>query len=651
MDHENHNLDSSRPPGIETIKVGQQMLSQGDLKGALEQFRLILEQVDRETPENLLLRIDACNGMIIRAALKKKPASLQRAFQNLVSELEYQQNFNQEIREPIAAKVNSVTETLGSMRAWGAVKKMSRLIFKIVCDETPDSLAHRIRALNNLGSALIAERRFDDAAHIWQCAINDHGEKAKEDCPAPLATIHNNLAELLRLQGEFPLSQQHHQQALNLRLKCFSSEHVLIRQSRFNLAQIQVESYCYYEAEEQIQAYLDSFDSKKAQLTGDYLRAQALQARLLMESGRYLSAEKLINQLARCLPEANLTEGRLEADIHLMRLELAIHINKSNIVQTESARLPQILERAGLPGTVYEARYHLLQGIWANQQETDADFEKAEEYFQKALQLFQTRLNSNHPFIARTIFHLAETFSKTMRQMRGGQTASTAFSIYEQNFGPESIPLLAGLLETAKIVLLQDNFKKSRQLLKLAMSVYKKQPTTSALFVLRLHQYLARTYIGLSQPRVAAFYSRQAWKILSSSIEVPAAQQIAVVDQAFQLSREASHLQDAISLLQRKIELLSEEFHFAHPSVTEATEQLGRMYAEIGEFDNAADQLSKILSVRCSELGEDSPLAIELMELTAQAHKKAGQEEKAKLIEAQIKALNDKSSHVLSDLF
>ncbi len=651
MDHENHNLDSSRPPGIETIKLGQQKLSQGDLNGALAQFRLVIEHVSRETPENLLLRIDACNGLIIRAALKKKPASIQRSFQVLIDELELQQEFNQGIREPIAAKINAVTETLGSMRSWIAVKKMSRLIFKIVCDDTPDSLAHRIRALNNLGSALIAERRFDDAAHIWQCAIDDHGIKAKQSCPAPLATIHNNLAELLRLQGQFPLSQQHHQQALDLRLKCFPENHVLVRQSHFNLAQIQAESYCYSEAEQQIQAYLGSFNLEQDRLNADYLRAQTLQARLLMESGRYLSAEKLVNQLARCLPEANLAAGRLEADVHLMRLELAIHIKKSNIIQSESSRLPHILEEAGLLNTVYEGRFYLLLGILANQQGTDAEFEKAEELLQKALQLFQNRLNSNHPFIAQTIFHLAETFSKSMRQMRGGQTASTAFSIYEQTFGTDSIPLLVGLLETSKIVLLQNNYKKSRQLLKLAMSVYKQHPSTCALFVMNLYQRLAQTYLGLNQPRVAAYYSRQAWKTLSTAMEVPATQKVAVVDQAFQLSKQASHSQDAIALLQRKIELLSEEFHFAHPSVTEATEQLGRLYAELDEHDNAADQLSKILAVRCSELGEDSALALELMELTAQTHRKAGQEDKAKLIEAQIQALDDKSSHVLSDLF
>lgn len=651
MNPENQNSDSSHAPDTETIRLGQEMLSQGDLSGAFDQFRLVLEQVDRNTPENLLLRIDACNGLIIRSALKKKPTSIQRSFQNLKDELELQKNCNQEIREQIAAKINAITETLGAMRSWLAVKKMSRLVFKIVCDNTPDSLAHRIRALNNLGSALIAERRFDDAAHIWKCAIDDHGIKGKQDCPAPLATIHNNLAELVRLQGQFPLSQTHHQQALDLRLHCFPETHVLVRQSRFNLAQIQTESYNYFEAEQQIQAYLDSFDLEKEQLSPDYLRAQTLQVRLLMESGRYLSAEKLVNQLARAIPQASLEAGRLEADVHLMRLELAIRINKTNIIQSESTRLPQIIEDAGLHNTVYEGRLYLLLGLVAQQKGTEADLLESEQNFQRALQQFQSRLTQNHPLIAQTIFHLAETFSKTMRQTRGEQTASTALSIYEQNFGENSIPLLVGLLETSKIILLQNHYRKSRQLLKLAVSVYKQEPSASPLFALNLYERLTETYLGLGKPGVAAYFSRQAWKTVSTSMEVPAAQKVAVVDQAFQLSRQASHAQDAIMLLQRKIELLSEEFHFAHPTVTEATEQLGRLYAELNEYDHAADQLSKILAVRCSELGEDSALAIELMELTAEAHQKAGQEDKAALIETQIKALSDKSSHVLSDLF
>lgn len=650
MNLENHNSDSSSPPGIENIQEGQRLLSQGELSKALKQFKHVLEHTNRETPENLLLRIDACNGLIVRSALKKKPGSIQRSIQVLLDELALQSELNLDIGEQIAARINAVTETLGAMRSWYAVKKMSRLVFKIVCNETPDSLAHRIRALNNLGSALIAERRFDDAAHIWHCAIEDHGAKAAKTCPAPLATIHNNLAELLRLQGEFSRSQQHHQQALELR-SSFPQDHVLHRQSRFNLAQIQAETFHYHEAERNIQAYLDSFNQKQeARLSPDYLRAQALQARLLMETGRYLSAEKLIDQLARSLPQANQEAGRLEADIHLMRFELAIHIHKSNIIQRESARLPQIFEQAGLLNTVYEARFNLLQGILANRQGESESFEKADAYFHKAIEQFQSRLNPNHPFIAQTLFQLAETFSRSMRQMRGGQTAGTALSIYEQGFGTDSIPMLVGVLETSRIILLQNKYEKSKQLLREAMSIYKRHPSTCALFVMNLFQYLAQTYLGLNKPKVAAHYYRQAWKTLESSMELPASQKIEVVDRAFELSRQASHLQDAIMLLQRKIELLGEEFHSAHPSVIEATEQLGRLYLELGEPDHAADQLSKILPLRCTELGEDSAQAIELMKLTAQAYQKAGQEDKAKQIEKEIQAQEEKSSHVLSDL-
>ena len=650
MNLENHNLDSSHSPGIETIQAGQQLLSQGELNEALKQFKRVLEQTDRETPENLLLRIDACNGLIVRSALKKKRGSLQRSFQILIDELDLQSEINLDIREQIAARINAVTETLGAMRSWYAVKKMSRLVFKIVCNDTPEALAHRIRALNNLGSALIAERRFEDAAHIWHCAIEDHGAKAAEICPAPLATIHNNLAELLRLQGEFVRSRQHHQQALELR-SGFPDDHVLLRQSRFNLAQVQAETFHYHEAEQNIRTYLDSFSQKQeTRLSADYLRAQALQARLLMETGRYLSAEKLIDQLARSLPEANQESGRLEADIHLMRLELAIHIHKSNIVQRESARLPQILEQAGLLNTVYEGRFNLLQGILANQRGGEEDFAKADEYFHKAIEQFRNRLNPNHPFFAQTLFHLAETFSRSMRQLRGVQTASTALSIYEQSFGTDSIPMLVGLLEMSRILLLQNSYDKSKQLLRTAISAYKQHPSICALFVMNLFQHLAQTYLGLNKPKVAAYYYRQVWKTLENSMELPASQKIEVVDRAFELSRQVSHLQDAIMLLQRKIELLGEEFHSAHPSVIEATEQLGRLYLELGEPDHAADQLSKILPLRCSELGEDSIQAVELMKLTAQAYRKAGQEDKAKQIEAEIQTLEDKSSHVLSDL-
>lgn len=650
MVFENHNSNSSPTPDVETIREGQKKLAQGDLSAALALFRIVLEHVDRKTNENLLLRIDACNGLIVRAAMKKKPGSVQRALQHLKSELNLQQGLNQEIRESIAAKINAVTETLGAMRAWVAVKKMSRLIFQIVTDETPDSLAHRIRALNNLGSALVAEQRFDDAAHIWRCAIDDHSERGKEICPAPLATIYNNLAELFRLEGRFPTSLKYHAQSLELRLNCFEKNHVLVRQSRFNLAQVQTDSYCFTEASEQVDAFLDSFtDNEKP--SPEYLRAQTLKSRLLMETGRYLSAEKLVNQLARSLPEAGMGAGKLEVDVHLTRLDLAIRLNKPNIVQSESARLPLVLEQANLLHSVYEGRLKLLLGTIARNEGSEAELTKSEEYFQQAAKLFQSRLARNHPLIAQAIFQLAETFSKTMRQSRGHQTANNALVILEQTFGEPSLPLFVGLLEMTKIVLLQEHYKTARKFLKLAASNYQVNPTASAVFVLHFHELLRQTYVGLNKPAVAAYYARQAWKIASNLMEIPASQKSDVVEQALKLSQDVGHSRDAVVLLQRKIELLSEEFHFAHPTVTKATEQLGRLYAKLGEPDHAADQLSKVLTVRCSELGKESPLAIELMELTAKMHRECSQDDKAKEIEEQIQQLSQKSSHVLSDLF
>ena len=629
MNPKNQNSESSPTPDVNTIRAAQKMLAQGDLSGAFGLYRSVLEQVGRYTNSECLLRIDAYVGLIIRSAIMKEPDSVLQGVQKLKTEIELLKNVQKKLWGKIALRINATTETLGSLRSWTAVKRMSRLVFQVVTDEVPNSLAHRIRALNNLGSALVAERRFDDASHIWKCAINDHGEQGKRDCPAPLATIHNNLAELLRLQGRFEFSELNHGQALELRLNCFEQDHILVRQSRINLAQVLSDSFKFAEALEQVQAYLDSFSPDADQQSPEYLRAQTIKARLLMELGRYLSAEKLVNQLARSLPSAGLGVSRLDVDVHLTRLELAIRLNKSKIIQSESTRLPQVLEQAKLLNTVYEARLCLLLGRIACDVGSEVELRQAEELFQKAAKIFRTRLSKSHPLIAQSIFQLAESFTKSKRQKRGSQTANTGLEMMEQVFGEPSIPLIAGLLEMSRVVLLQGHFKSARKLLKLATSNFKANSTASAVFVLRYYDQLRQTYVGLSKPRVAAYFARQAWNTISNEMEVPASQKAIVVDQALKLSMEAGHSRDAIVLQQRKIELLSEEFHFAHPSVTEATEQLGRLYAKLGEPDHAADQLAKISTVRCSFLGEESDQAMELMELTAKMHRDCGQTEKA----------------------
>ncbi|HBN74673.1 MAG TPA: hypothetical protein DD473_02395, partial [Planctomycetaceae bacterium] len=67
-------------------------------------------------------------------------------------------------------------------------------------------------------------------------------------------------------------------------------------------------------------------------------------------------------------------------------------------------------------------------------------------------------------------------------------------------------------------------------------------------------------------------------------------------------------------------------------------------------YSEAARCLSKALPIRCSELGEESPVAVELMQLTADVCREAGQVDHAEELEGQIQQLSDKASHVLSDL-
>ena len=84
--------------------------------------------------------------------------------------------------------------------------------------------------------------------------------------------------------------------------------------------------------------------------------------------------------------------------------------------------------------------------------------------------------------------------------------------------------------------------------------------------------------------------------------------------------------------------------------MAEATEDLARLAEQAGDYDRAAETLSKVLPVRCHELGEDSDEALELIEYAAELNRRAGRSEQAEELDQQAQQITQKASHVLSDL-
>ena len=652
---------SASSPFADSLQQARLLLAQGDLSAAKERWQHLLQQSALRPNQSITgpviaARLSALAGLIELAARKRQSRALEDLILVLKAELERLPSSPSSITltdsetAAVAEELNSLCESLGGLRNWRAVKRISRLIIRLLTPSATPCPAHRIRALNNLGSALLAESRYDDAILIWQTTLDQHADNPGPSTLSPRATIHNNLAELRRLQCRIPEACQQHQLALQLRLRCFPNSHVLVRQSRINYTQVLIESWRYQAALEQIEAYLHDPvpDDSPQQLENE--RARLFQARLLIELGRLQSAETLINQLVRTLSKLPGSVGRLQVECHLLRLELAMLFDKAPIIRSQIDRLPGLLQEFGLVDSLLEGRYQLLLGR-IPPGILNEPIDSREAHLQHALRIFRQRLPRNHPWIAITIFQLAQIYVQTQRGQRAVQTANSALSVIEQTFGDQSLPMLHAYIELGDIVQQRQQFKTVRELMKLALQLRRNNSPVPPPTEYRLCQLLSAAYQGLKRLKPAAYFARRACQILQSQMEAPPAQQLAAVEQALTLSLSAGHQPQALEITLRKINLLTQEHHAQHPLVNAATEALGRLYAEQGQAEPAAAYLSQILIVRCTELGEESLAASELRDLTARMHRQNGDIEKAELLEEQQQLLDQKSSHVLSDLF
>ncbi|WP_165441893.1 tetratricopeptide repeat protein [Rubinisphaera italica] len=629
----------------------QLLLEKRKFDQARETCQSFLVQSSKSDVEKVLPRLEAISNLILIATQTKQEVSLDWAMGTLKTEVDslLQNHSKAPIREEYCRQLILLSENLGRSRLWPAVKSISRLLTRNLIEDTPSSQGLRIRALNNLGSALLAENRIEDAAHVWQCAINDYDTKTPNNNPAPISTLHNNLAELRRLQCRMLEARYHHRRALELRRMCFANTDQLIRQSQYNLSQILIECLEYTHAAEQIDDYLNSF-AEDSQGSVEYLRGKVFQCRLLMDQGQYHSADAQINHLARDLNGNTTIPGRLKVELHLHRLEIAILLGKDNVINSEMKRLPEMLAEFELTGSIYDGRFRYLLGRTPTTIDLSPLDNNREVHLQAAMQILHKRLVRNHPLVANTIFTLADHFQQTHRGQRGVQSANGALELYIQTFSEGSLPVAYAMTRQAKVVCAQKHFKMTRKLIRNALNITREYVSVPSLTLLECYDLLSQAYEGLGKDRLASYFAAAAARQIQQTLEFPAAMEDFYVDRALQLAEDIGHDPRTIALLNRRIVLIGEQHHADHPFVAEAMEKLGRIYARQNNYSEAARCLSKALPIRCSELGEESPVAVELMQLTADVCREAGQVDHAEELEGQIQQLSDKASHVLSDL-
>lgn len=626
-------------------------LGESKFDRAREACRSHLVGTPLNSPEQILPRFEAIGNLVLIALKTKDSLGLDWTLGTLKSDVdEIATRFRNadQIRE-LCRQLVLMCETMGSLRMWASVKSVTRMVLRLLVDEKPPTQGLRIRALNNLGSSLLSENRIEDAAHVWQCAIKDYDPKLVDHCAAQLSTLHNNLGELLRLQCRFAAAGKHHQRALQLRLDTFPLDDPLVRQSRYNLAQVLIETHAYDQAALEVEAYLESFPPD-SEMTADLLKGKIFQCRLLFKQGLFQSAETQINSLARSIAKDEARWGRQSVELHLWRLALAQRIGKANVVQSEIARLPEMIISQRLESSIHEGRLRYQIGQTDPELDISPMNADREHHLQTALQLLRKRLVRTHPLMGNTIFALADLFQNTGRGQRAVQSANGAVILFGQTFGETSAPYVYAMTRLGNLLESQQQTSTLLKLMKQAVRISRKLKYVPALTQLQVLDLLSRAYEKLNNPRMASYLATASIRISSRQLELPTGEEDLLVDRAIDLSEQVGHFDRVVELLQRRIELLTAEHHANHPQVASCVEQLGRAYARQGKHAEAAEHLANVLTVRCTDLGEESPLAIELMQLTAEECRLAGMTEQAEEIHNRAQLINDKSSHVLSDL-
>ena len=242
------------------------------------------------------------------------------------------------------------------------------------------------------------------------------------------------------------------------------------------------------------------------------------------------------------------------------------------------------------------------------------DYEKALEYYRKALVIKEKQLGNNHPSTSITYNNIGLVYKKQGDYKKALEYYRKALAIREKVLGKEHPDTATTYNNIGGVYYKQGDYEKM-------MEYYKKSLAIREKVLVKEHPDMATTYnnIGLVYNKQGNYekaleYFSKALAIKEKVLGEEHPSTATTHSNIGEVYRKQGDYEEALNHHRKALAIREKVLGKEHPSTATTYNNTGLVYRDQGDYEKALEYYEKALAIRIIKLGEDHPLTLKVQQ-------------------------------------
>ena len=235
------------------------------------------------------------------------------------------------------------------------------------------------------------------------------------------------------------------------------------------------------------------------------------------------------------------------------------------------------------------------------------DYEKALEYYRKALVIKEKQLGNNHPSTSITYNNIGLVYKKQGDYKKALEYYRKALAIREKVLGKEHPDTATTYNNIGGVYYKQGDYEKM-------MEYYKKSLAIREKVLVKEHPDMATTYNNIGHYEKALEYFSKALAIKEKVLGEEHPSTATTHSNIGEVYRKQGDYEEALNHHRKALAIREKVLGKEHPSTATTYNNTGLVYRDQGDYEKALEYYEKALAIRIIKLGEDHPLTLKVQQ-------------------------------------
>lgn len=235
------------------------------------------------------------------------------------------------------------------------------------------------------------------------------------------------------------------------------------------------------------------------------------------------------------------------------------------------------------------------------------DYEKALEYYKKALIIKEQVLGIEHPSTATTYNNLADAYAKRGDCGNALKCLEIALTIYEKTLGSEHLNTAKAINNIGGVYCLLGDYAKALQYYKRAIAIIEKLLGGEHQFTATMLNNMANAYNELGEYESALYYYEKALNIREKVLGTEHTDTATTYNDLANIYRIQKDYGKALDYYKKALSIYDRVLGSEHPHIGTMYNNMAWVYRSQGDYTKALELYKKALFIQTVKLGEDNP--------------------------------------------